>query len=103
VGAQDVAMGMKFCAACTLEIQEYPAGIPDSLCTTNGRLDRLFPAPQSSISTADGDGRSFPKDISFSLLEGDFQVRILAVYPAMQAAMQTAMQAVGMRNRALGM
>eukprot|EP00775_Hariotina_reticulata_P004544 gene4544-4796_t len=73
VGAQDVAMGMKFCAACTLEIQEYPAGIPDSLCTTDGGLDRFFPAPLGSSSTADRDGRSFIKDISFSLLEGDFQ------------------------------
>jgi hypothetical protein len=87
VAAQDVAMGVKFSAACTLEIQEYPQGIPDGLCAADGNWDSYFPQPwggssnssasvsssSSSVSSMDVD---IWRDISFASVEGDFQVRL---------------------------
>jgi hypothetical protein len=89
VGAQDVAMGVKFSAACTLEIQEYPQGIPDGLCAVDGNWDYYFPQPwggssssnssasisasSSSLSSMDVD---IWRDISFASVEGDFQVSV---------------------------
>lgn len=75
VGAQDVAMGIKFSAACTLDIKEYPHGIPSGMCAVDGNWDKKFPCPSSSSisSSAPEDGQEI-KDISFSLVEGDFQV-----------------------------
>lgn len=68
-------MGIKFSAACTLDIREYRHGIPSSMCAADGNWDKKFPCPStSSISSrvaADGKGI---RDISFSLVEGDFQV-----------------------------
>lgn len=103
VGAQDVALGIKFSAACTLEIKEYPGGIPQRMCTASGDMNRYFPSPTSSSSTATA-STSTPnspyssmtssmssfdcdeleaasssgdsvRDISFKLVNGDFQVR----------------------------
>jgi ribosome-associated toxin RatA of RatAB toxin-antitoxin module len=127
VGAQDVAMGVKFRAAVTLDIREHkgPGGIPPDLVTTSldsrdylGKGAR-FPAPvavadededaalaeaaqamegqvptvtESLMSVDEGDEangavgavgaaainadkrarRSWPRDISFELVEGDF-------------------------------
>eukprot|EP00882_Tetradesmus_deserticola_P010566 GHRQ01011162.1.p1 GENE.GHRQ01011162.1~~GHRQ01011162.1.p1 ORF type:complete len:298 (+),score=112.39 GHRQ01011162.1:139-1032(+) len=89
VGSQDIALGMKFSAACTLEIVEYPQGIPDGLCSDTGNWDEHFPNPGGSASTSgdnvcssssessscDGDGAAATgvRDLSFSLVEGDFQ------------------------------
>ncbi|KAF8068422.1 hypothetical protein HT031_002111 [Scenedesmus sp. PABB004] len=106
VGAQDVAMGVKFSAACTLDIREWPAGMPDALCTAGNDLKALFPRPGAvggdgaDSEGGEGDGRrassgsgasssggggsgsgsdadSAPpagvRDISFTLVEGDFQ------------------------------
>lgn len=68
VGAQDVAMGIKFSAACKLECIEHYTGVPSSMISSDGTgMDGLFPAPG-----AIGDGVP-PRDISFTLLEGDFQ------------------------------
>lgn len=84
VGAQDVAMGVKFSAACTLEIQEYPTGIPDGLCTVDGNWDYYFPRPWGGSSSNDSTSASVSsmssmevdvwRDISFSAVEGDFKV-----------------------------
>uniref|UniRef100_A0A383WN78 Coenzyme Q-binding protein COQ10 START domain-containing protein n=1 Tax=Tetradesmus obliquus TaxID=3088 RepID=A0A383WN78_TETOB len=83
VGAQDVAMGVKFSAACTLEIQEYPMGIPDGLCTVDGNWDYYFPRPWGGSSSNDSTSASVSsmssmevdvwRDISFSAVEGDFK------------------------------
>lgn len=84
-------MGVKFSAACTLEIQEYPRGIPDGLCTADGNWDYYFPRPGSSSSSgnasssaSNSDSEAGPepgvRDISFSLVEGDFQVRATAMH-----------------------
>lgn len=94
VGAQDVALGIGFSAACTLEIKEYPDGIPSRLCQ-NGDWSRMFPSPPStsgvsstssmssinsyssmdSMSSMDQDtSTSGARDISFNLVAGDFQV-----------------------------
>eukprot|EP00882_Tetradesmus_deserticola_P011609 GHRQ01012282.1.p1 GENE.GHRQ01012282.1~~GHRQ01012282.1.p1 ORF type:complete len:237 (+),score=44.75 GHRQ01012282.1:139-849(+) len=94
VGSQDIALGMKFSAACTLEIVEYPQGIPDGLCSDTGNWDEHFPNPGGSASTSgdnvcssssessscDGDGAAATgvRDLSFSLVEGDFQVGLAA-------------------------
>jgi hypothetical protein len=76
VGAQDVAMGMKFRAACTLEIGEHPAGLPEAACLISGSggdnsgsglHDRLFPFPSSALP-----GQPVHGDITFNLLRGDF-------------------------------
>jgi ribosome-associated toxin RatA of RatAB toxin-antitoxin module len=117
VGAQDVAMGVKFRAAVTLDIREHcsPGGIPAELITTSqDSRDYLgakakFPAPVAQPGEDDeeeeamaeaaargagegegeagagqqpGDGAasssascassSWPRDISFELVEGDF-------------------------------
>lgn len=121
VGAQDVAMGVKFRAAVTLDIREHRGrgGIPPEMVTTSsdsrdylGKQAR-FPAPvaapgedededgeladaaramemgdaadeavsssssssSSSCSSGDdeqGGGATWPRDISFELVEGDF-------------------------------
>jgi hypothetical protein len=90
VGAQDVAMGVKFSAACTLEIQEYPQGIPNGLCAVDGNWDYYFPQPwggsSSSNSNASASSSSSSsvssmdvdvwRDISFASVEGDFQVSL---------------------------
>lgn len=71
-------MGIKFRAACTLEIEEHPHGIAQELCATNGNWDRYFPQPttnDSSSSSSTSVDEQGIKDISFSLVEGDFQVR----------------------------
>ncbi len=121
VGAQDVAMGVKFSAACTLRCAEHPdGGAPAALltCSTNpDDLEVRFPAPpppaaaaaaaartpgaaspsSSPSSSPEGSGWSADgspassgngngagagaggplastSDITFELLEGDFQV-----------------------------
>jgi hypothetical protein len=87
VGAQDVAMGVKFSAACTLEIQEYPQGIPDGLCTVDGNWDYYFPQPwggsstnssasASSVSSVSSMDVDIWRDISFNSVDGDFKVSL---------------------------
>jgi hypothetical protein len=62
-------MGVQFSATCTLECCEFYEGLPDGFCSTSGDgSDGLLPFPKSSIPDA-------PKrDITFVLVEGDFQV-----------------------------
>lgn len=68
VGAQDVAMGLKFRAACTLDCTEYLSGVPHNLCSSSGNgSDGLFPQPRVS------QHHSPVRDITFSLVEGDFK------------------------------
>lgn len=86
-------MGLKFSAACTLEIKEYPDGIPSRLCTHDGDYGRFFPCPPAtgsaslssvssyssyssmeSMSSMDEASTSGARDISFNLVSGDFQV-----------------------------
>ncbi|KAI8467286.1 MAG: hypothetical protein J3K34DRAFT_430906 [Monoraphidium minutum] len=76
VGAQDVAMGVKFRAACTLEITEHPSGLPSAMCMEEdsavssmdeGDGEHLFPWPVQSLP-----GKAIHGDITFDLLKGDF-------------------------------
>lgn len=79
VGAQDVAMGLKFSAACTLEIKEYPDGIPTRLTTQHGDYGRYFPSPQpptggalsssSSSSSFNSSGASTSSVSSYSSMD----------------------------------
>ncbi|MEW5307566.1 MAG: hypothetical protein WDW36_009954 [Sanguina aurantia] len=103
VGAQDVAMGVKFCATCTLECTEYLEGVPEWMVAAESDLnDVLFPTPKVgdltqtavqaaatllgasststylsafSVESVDGASQaaSAPRDITFRLLEGDFK------------------------------
>ena len=68
VGA--VQMGVQFSATCTLECCEFSEGLPDGFCSTSGDgSDGLLPFPKRTLP-------SVPmKDITFVLVEGDFQVR----------------------------
>lgn len=71
VGAQDVAAGLKFSAACTLRCTEYDAGVPEALCSTSSDgKDGLFPLPRGAPLAP---GLS-PRDITFTSVEGDFEV-----------------------------
>jgi len=54
VGAQDVAMGVKFRAACTLEIQEHLQGLPRSACTGGGAVGGGASSSSSSSSSSSG-------------------------------------------------
>ncbi len=95
VGAQDVALGVKFRAACKLEIKEHPNGLPRHACAGGGGAAaapgsanaraaaagglssrrrapaddhaHLFPWPTSTLPHAPVHG-----DITFDMLEGDF-------------------------------
>ncbi|KAJ9510978.1 hypothetical protein QJQ45_027796 [Haematococcus lacustris] len=68
VGAQDVAMGVKFSAACTLDCTEYPEGVPANLCSFDGDgSDGLLPHPRTSLAGCPC------HDITFRLVEGDFK------------------------------
>jgi len=84
-------MGIKFSAACTLEIKEYPEGIPSRMCTQNGDWSRCFPCPPSTNGASTSSVSSYSsmdsmasmdeaasssgvRDISFNLVAGDFQV-----------------------------
>lgn len=68
MGAQEVALGVRFSAACKLDITEHPAGLPASQCSPScGANDATFPTPRTSIQ-----GRP-SRDITFTSLEGDFQ------------------------------
>jgi hypothetical protein len=87
VGAQDVAMGVKFSAACTLDCTEYLEGVPAALCSMSGSssssdedadtdsdasgrddVGTLLPLPRSTLP-----GQPC-QDIAFNQLDGDFQV-----------------------------
>jgi hypothetical protein len=71
VGAQDVALGVKFSASCTLDCTQFPSGTPSSMCSSGGDgLDGLLPFPRSTIQGAPC------RDITFKLVEGDFKVCI---------------------------
>ncbi|GLI63596.1 hypothetical protein VaNZ11_006600 [Volvox africanus] len=97
VGAQDVALGLKFSAAVSLRCTEFPnGGVPSDLLTVpppglfnDGRDGN---SPNSSGSSTDGNNYDvaaaaetlfpypltsvpgvLPSDISFELVEGDFQ------------------------------
>lgn len=61
-------------------LQEYVQGVPEGLCCSVGGIggrgdvsssQSLFPEPRSR--PADG----IPQDIAFSMLEGDFMVRVI--------------------------
>lgn len=69
VGAQEVALGVKFSAACTLDCHEYIGGVPLSMFTTESNVGNgYFPQPKSTM-------RGKPsRDITFALIEGDFKV-----------------------------
>ncbi|GIL68712.1 hypothetical protein Vafri_21963 [Volvox africanus] len=97
VGAQDVALGVKFSAAVSLRCTEFPnGGVPPNLLTVpppglfnNGNggnspgssgstsdgnnwevaaaMETLFPYPLTSVAGV------LPSDISFELVEGDFK------------------------------
>jgi ribosome-associated toxin RatA of RatAB toxin-antitoxin module len=69
VGAQDIALGIKFSAKTTLECIEYEQGISEDLCTHGlEELTELFPWPDGGLpSTA-------ARDISFRQVHGDFHV-----------------------------
>jgi Polyketide cyclase / dehydrase and lipid transport len=105
VGAQDVALGVRFSATCTLDIQEHPGGIPAHLASPDGGWDECFPCPSvtgdagtsaesSSMSSSDSSdeqrqqqqqksaGQQDCWDISFALVEGDFQVPGLSLFCA---------------------
>lgn len=67
VGAQDVAMGVKFSAACTLDCTEFPTGMPDTLCCKGGTgSDGLPPFPKHSLMSVPS------RDIVFNSVGGDF-------------------------------
>jgi hypothetical protein len=70
-------MGLKFSAACTLEIKEYPDGIPTRLTTQHGDYGRFFPSPQlltgaalsSSSSSFSSSGASTSSVSSYSSMD----------------------------------
>lgn len=68
VGAQEVAMGVKFSASCKLDITEHANGIPPWQCSSEtSSSDSSFPMPRSFLP-------GHPcRDISFASLDGDFQ------------------------------
>lgn len=74
VGQQDLYFGVQFCATAVLDIVEHLGGLPREMSfmigynPNNGWKDGdLFPCPELSASGA-------PRDIAFSLVDGDFQV-----------------------------
>lgn len=74
VGEQDVAFGAKFRARVVLDIQEHSTGTPQRLCSNhngsrsaNTADEQLYPLPRSPPCQGPC------KDVSFSLVEGDFQ------------------------------
>lgn len=67
VGEQSLALGMKFRARVVLDICEHPCGVPLQLLDDEGVDEGCYPLPRSPIMS------SIPRDISFSLHEGDFQ------------------------------
>jgi len=68
VGAQEVALGIKFSARTTLDCTEYPQGIPSELYSSSGDgSDGLLPFPQACRLDVSN------MDISFVSLEGDFK------------------------------
>lgn len=67
VGAQEVALGVKFSAACKLDINEHAAGAPAWLCSPEGGANGSFPLPRPTLP-----GRPV-RDLTFSLIEGDFE------------------------------
>lgn len=70
VGAQDIALGIKFSAKTTLECVEYEAGISEDLCTHGlDNLGERFPWPSSGLPSTAGS-----RDLSFKQLHGDFHV-----------------------------
>lgn len=73
VGQQDLYLGAKFCATAILDIVEHIQGVPGELCYNigynhNGEYTEgnRFPCPAKIFS-------SVPRDISFNLVDGDFQ------------------------------
>lgn len=68
VGAQDVAMGVKFSAACTLKCEEFLDGVPEALLSADAAdMESRFPVPSSSSNGC------ACRDITFALVEGDFK------------------------------
>lgn len=68
VGAADVAMGVKFSAKCRLDITEHIQGLPDDMISTEyHNVKEQLPFPSTSLDAP-------AQDISFTLLEGDFEV-----------------------------
>jgi hypothetical protein len=69
VGAQDVAMGIKFSAAVTVECTEFITGLPLDFCSTsNDGSDGLLPRPKLCLEGVP------TRDITFVQTEGDFEV-----------------------------
>lgn len=74
VGAQDVALGVKFSAACTLECTEFLRGVPTTFVSTNGTgHDGLLPCPRNDLPGVPA------RDITFVQVEGDFEVSTFCV------------------------
>lgn len=68
VGAQEVALGMRFSARVVLDIHEFASGLPQDLCSKE-HDENKFPHPKGpGISVGGG-----LRDIAFSMVEGDFQ------------------------------
>lgn len=73
VGQQDLYLGVKFCATAVLDIVEHIQGMPQEQCycigyNHNGEFKEgdWFPCPEKTF-------KSEPRDIVFSLVDGDFQ------------------------------
>lgn len=85
VGAQDVALGVQFKAACTLDIREHPQGLPPQLCSPPGPGGAASHVSGRNGGGGGGGGPTYPwpsqtlprqpvhGDITFDLLEGDFE------------------------------
>lgn len=67
VGSQDLALGLRFTAKCVLDVNEFPSGLPSQLCGVGG-----FPTPRPSPRDLYVDVET--RDITFEMLEGDFDV-----------------------------
>lgn len=80
VGAQDVALGVKFRAATTLAIREHRSGLSQEMCLVYDDPDEseegddgndftgLYPCPEQTLAESPIHG-----DITFDQLEGDFR------------------------------
>lgn len=68
VGAQEVALGIKFSANCVLQCVEHLRGVPEALLSPDCSQQDSFPRPLPA------EGASGTRDIAFTMLEGDFQV-----------------------------
>jgi hypothetical protein len=71
VGEESVGLGLKFRARVVLDIREHADGVPPTLLSNGHADERRLPEPRSPLARP-------TRDISFRLVEGDFQVRARA-------------------------